>query len=797
MLPLGELRSNLNSQPAYHILMPWWDVFTDYMSIVMCMIAAFSGTLQVTQDKLTCLPCKWIIENKCYNSFKAWNTSDSPCSNCSAMQGSESRNIKFDLDRQQYNYVDAICYVTYVHWFVINFPYLVLIHTVIFQACSKFWLKFPLTSSKLEHFITILVKCFDSPWTSRALCDAAVEEIGLQPAFDKTDRDNLNTKEQVEINFPILQERRSDLQMGIVEKSRVGVLGKTEAEQAKALFEKVKNLRMHIEESDIIYRVYKYQTIVKVIKFMAVLCYTSYNINHIISQVDCEADTENFTGYRMYRCKHTTAFLIKILATFYVGLVGIYGLVTMYTLWWMLTYSLKTYSFRTSEGNGGYSDIPDVKKDFAFLLHLVDKYNPLYSRRFAVFLSEASEKRLRQLYLNHEWTLEKLRQRMNKNSHKKLELHLFMLSEIPFKVFDLVELEVLKLELMSEVTIPPSIAQLRDLKELWLYQTTARIEAPGLAFLRDNLKFLYIKFVDINQFPLWIYDLKKLEELQLAGPLSTENARCIFFDSLRELKRLQVLRLKSNITRLPKVVIDMGVQLTMLSVNNEGKKLIITGNFKKMGHLKQLELVRCNLETIPSVIISLHSIQEIDLKENNLNTFEEIVNFQLLQKLTCLKLWYNYISYIPVDIGELGSLEQLYLNHNKIDRIPSQLCCCTMLWYLDLSYNDLRCVPPEIGQLQKLKYFAVNANHIESLPVQLFQCKKLQTLILRDNMLQMLQSNVGELINLTQLDLMHNHLNLLPEELGECYLLKYNSGLLVEEELMNTLPLEVKEKLEG
>ncbi|KYO19637.1 hypothetical protein Y1Q_0007547 [Alligator mississippiensis] len=51
---------------------------------------------------------------------------------------------------------------------------------------------------------------------------------------------------------------------------------------------------------------------------------------------------------------------------------------------------LMTYSQLIVREESSFSDIPDVKNDFAFLLHMVDQYDQLYSKRFGVFLSEGS-----------------------------------------------------------------------------------------------------------------------------------------------------------------------------------------------------------------------------------------------------------------------------------------------------------------------------------------------------------------------------------------------------------------------
>uniref|UniRef100_A0A8B9IUQ8 Leucine-rich repeat-containing protein 8A n=1 Tax=Amazona collaria TaxID=241587 RepID=A0A8B9IUQ8_9PSIT len=802
VIPVTELRYFADTQPAYRILKPWWDVFTDYISIVMLMIAAFGGTLQVTQDKMICLPCKWTTKDTCSDSVRGWTaaTPERTYYSSSLVPSNDTgpMAIRYDLDWHQYNYVDAACYDNCLHWFAKYFPYLVLLHTLIFLACSNFWFKFPRTSSKLEHFVSILLKCFDSPWTTRALSETVVEESDTKPAFEKMnssmDKKSSTVSEDVKATVPMLQRTKSRIEQGIMDRSETGVLDKKEGEQAKALFEKVKKFRTHVEEGGIVYHLYMRQTTIKVMKFILIVCYTVYYVNNITFDVDCKVDIESLTGYRVYRCAHPLATLFKILSYFYTSLVTFYGLICVYTLWWMLRQSLKKYSFESIREESSYSDIPDVKNDFAFMLHLIDQYDPLYSKRFAVFLSEVSESKLRQLNLNNEWTLEKLRQRITKNSQGKLELRLFMLSGIPDTVVDLIELEVLKLELIPDVTIPPSIAQLTSLKELWLYNTAAKIEAPALAFLRENLKSLHIKFTDIKEIPLWIYSLKALEELHLTGSLSAENNQYIVIDGLRELKRLKVLRLKSSLTKLPQVVADVGVHLQKLSIDNEGTELIVLNSLKKTVNLTELELIHCDLKRIPHSIFSLHNLQEIDLKDNNLKTIEEIISFQHLHCLTCLKLWYNHIADIPMQIGSLTNLERLYLSRNKIEKIPTQLFYCRKLRYLDLSHNNLTFLPPDVGLLQNLQNLTVTANRIESLPPELFECRKLRTLNLGNNVLQSLPSRVGELTNLSQIQLRGNRLECLPVELGECPLLK-RSGLGVEEDLFNTLPLEVKERL--
>ncbi|KAL0190989.1 hypothetical protein M9458_013687 [Cirrhinus mrigala] len=829
MFTLTEVASLNDIQPTYRILKPWWDVFMDYLGVVMLMLAIFAGTMQLTKDQVVCLPVLESLEDqtpvaterppeKALGSgtggghvtlaaapLASKEQTDSVVQHfpqSSAVRQPQPTGLRTNLDFQQYVFVNQMCYHVALPWYSKYFPYLALIHTIVLMVSSNFWFKYPKTSSKIEHFVSILGKCFESPWTTKALSETACEdseENKQRLTGASTLPKHLSTSSEEgspNQSTPMLAKSsiKFSAEKPVIEVPSMTILDKKDGEQAKALFEKVRKFRTHVEDSDMIYKLYVAQTIIKTVKFILILCYTMTFVTSIKFDHDCEPEIKHLTGYAKFKCTHNMAFMLKKLLVSYIVLIFVYGLVCIYTLFWLFRRPLKEYSFEKVREESSFSDIPDVKNDFAFLLHMVDQYDQLYSKRFGVFLSEVSENKLREISLNHEWTFEKLRQHVTRNAQDKLELHLFMLSGVPDAVFDLTDLEVLKLELIPEARITAKISQMINLHELHFYHCPAKVEQTAFSFLRDHLRCLHVKFTDVGEIPTWVYMLKNLRELYLVGNLNSENNKMIGLESLRDLRHLKILHLKSNLTKIPTNITDLSPHLIKLVVHNDGTKLLVLNSLKKMMNLAELELHNCELERIPHAIFSLTNLQELDLKSNNIRTIEEVISFQHLKRLNCLKLWHNKIISIPLSISHVKNLEFLYLSHNKLETLPTTLFNLLKLRYLDVSHNSIVVIPPEVGFLQNLQHFAITGNKVEVVPKQLFKCTKLRTLSLGHNCISSLPEKIGQLLQLTHLELKGNCLDRLPAQLGQCRLLRRN-GLIVEDHLFDSLPLEVKESI--
>jgi len=130
--------------------------------------------------------------------------------------------------------------------------------------------------------------------------------------------------------------------------------------------------------------------------------------------------------------------------------------------------------------------------------------------------------------------------------------------------------------------------------------------------------------------------------------------------------------------------------------------------------LEKLNLSRNFLDSIPSSIVYLDNLIELNLSNNNL-TGEIPPEIGDLTNLTTLKLYSNQlIGEIPPEIGDLTNLTELLLFDNQLTgSIPSEIGTLTNLNRLYLYNNQLTGeIPPEIGNFTNLTNLRLHNNQL-------------------------------------------------------------------------------------
>ncbi|KAF7658067.1 hypothetical protein LDENG_00017630 [Lucifuga dentata] len=764
MFTMSDLASLNHHQTSSKLLKPWWEVFMDYLVVLMLMVSVLAGTVLLSRDRVVCLPLDPIITANTTDhiastsSHVALTPSSKPSIdipyNIRPNPPSAARGRRTHLVYQQYVYISQVCYHEALPWFSRFFPYIALLQSVVLLASGSFWFHFPQTSARIEHFLTILA----------------------------------NSQGHASPSSPLL----------IVDNPRQVIrLDKNDGEQARALFERVRRFRTHCESSDVIYKVYLAQTIFKLLMVTLIVSYSIPCLNSISFIHTCHPEEHALVGYSTFECTHVLASLLHKLLVAYLTLLGLYGLLNFYTLSWILHSSLRQYSFHMLKELCSLRDVPDLNNDLAFLLHMSDQYDPLLAQRLSVFLSPVSESRLLEESLEKRWGEEKLHSMTSLDAEGRSRLQLVALPHLPPALFSLVQLQVLKLEFIANARFTAQVANMTSLRELHLYHCTVAVDPAALGVLQERLEALHLTFTQVAEIPSWIFSLRGLNELHLTGRLGNEGgvARSWGLGSLRQLCHLRVLVIRGMLQRVPGELCEVAGSLVRLEIQNEGTRLLVLTGLKRMFGLTELQLQDCQLERLPSVLLSLANLRSLDLRHNNLRTLEELLSLAHLQHLSCLRLAYNCVLALPASVSVLRGLEFLDLANNHLQNLPPALFTLHHLRRLLLAGNLLEELPAEIKALHLLTELDLSGNKLESLPPELFSnCLELRILNVAHNSISLLPRGLAALGHLFRFDLRNNNLEELPAELGCCSGLR-GGGLLVENWLFRSLPSHVRDFL--
>jgi Leucine rich repeat len=122
----------------------------------------------------------------------------------------------------------------------------------------------------------------------------------------------------------------------------------------------------------------------------------------------------------------------------------------------------------------------------------------------------------------------------------------------------------------------------------------------------------------------------------------------------------------------------------------------------KFSSLRVLNLSHANLTTLPGVIGTLTSLQE-------------------------LRLVGNQLKILPSEIGKLENLRVLAVDSNELSLLPGELRKCAALEEFTLENNRLTSVLLSFGSLRKLRTLHISSNPLEFLP-EIAPCQELRSL---------------------------------------------------------------------
>ena len=164
-----------------------------------------------------------------------------------------------------------------------------------------------------------------------------------------------------------------------------------------------------------------------------------------------------------------------------------------------------------------------------------------------------------------------------------------------------------------------------------------------------------------------------------------------------------------------------------------------------------LDLAGLGLEQLPDAIGNLTSLETLYLGGNQLTAVPDAIGN--LTSLKELRLDSNQLTAVPDAIGNLTSLEALYLSGNQFTAVPDAIGKLTSLKTLWLHDNQLTVIPDAIGNLTSLKTLFLSGNQLTAVPNAIGNLTSLETVTLYGNQLTAVPDAIGNLTSLETLAL--------------------------------------------
>jgi Leucine-rich repeat (LRR) protein len=186
----------------------------------------------------------------------------------------------------------------------------------------------------------------------------------------------------------------------------------------------------------------------------------------------------------------------------------------------------------------------------------------------------------------------------------------------------------------------------------------------------------------------------------------------------------------------------------------------------------RLRLRGMRLTNLPTEILKLENLKELDLSDNSLSRLPDSFAVKL-KRLEILDLSNNQFSVLPNQITGMLNLGYLNLEGNQLNALPESISSLSSLQWLNIGRNRFNTVPTVLTTFQNLKNLTLDDIRIDSLPQQFENLKNIRYLSLRRTGLKSIPKRVFELSNLEELIIAENQIVELSPDLSKLNKLSY------------------------
>lgn len=180
--------------------------------------------------------------------------------------------------------------------------------------------------------------------------------------------------------------------------------------------------------------------------------------------------------------------------------------------------------------------------------------------------------------------------------------------------------------------------------------------------------------------------------------------------------------------------------------------------------LRELRLSNMAMKRVPQSLRHSTTLNRLDLSSNRIIDLEEAF-LDEIPGLTTLFVQNNRIDKLPWCFPRMRSLQTLNISNNKFRHFPGVVTELSALKELDISFNSIHELPDGIGKLEELDRFIIVGNQISKLPKEFQELRNLRYFDCRRNLISELTA-VSSLPKLEELMADHNCISALDLTLG-------------------------------